>query len=84
MLAEALFASAIQPSESPTPTQIRQAIRTSILRYAAPGCATVVAQEYGEHPVEAMHRMSWVLAALSTAHPQHFRTYDLRLHTRAS
>jgi hypothetical protein len=84
MLAEALFASAVQPSESPTPAQIRQAIRTSIIRHTTPGCANLVAQEYGEHPLEAMHRMRWVLAALSTAHPQHFRTYDLRLHTRAS
>jgi hypothetical protein len=84
VLAEALFASALQPSESPMPAQIRQAIRTSIIRYTALGCAKVVAQEYGEHPLEAMHRMRWVLAALNTAHPQHFRTCDLRLHSLAS
>jgi hypothetical protein len=84
VLAEALFASALQPSERPKPAEIRQAIRTSILRYTAPGCARAVAQEYGEHPIEAMCRMRWVLTALSTAHPQHFRTCDLRLNTRAS
>ncbi|HEY2794022.1 MAG TPA: hypothetical protein VGJ28_16770 [Micromonosporaceae bacterium] len=72
LLVEALFASALQPSECPTPAQIRQAIHATILRHTELGCATVVAEEYGEHPLEAMQRMRWALPALRTAHPEYF------------
>jgi hypothetical protein len=84
VLAEALFASALQPSESPTPAQIRQAIRTNIIGRTALGCAEVVAQEYGEHPLEAVRRMRWVLAALSTVHPRQLGADRLHPHALAS
>lgn len=77
-LAEALFASTLQPSENPTPAEIHRAVRTSILRLSARGCAEVVAYEFGEHPVEAVRRMRWALDALRVIHPLHFGARDLR------
>ncbi|MGC4792291.1 hypothetical protein ACLQ22_31310 [Micromonospora sp. DT178] len=62
--AEALFASALQPSEDPTPEQIRQAVLDGVSRHRAAGCAALVAQEYGDHPVEAVSRMRWAVAAV--------------------
>ena len=48
--ADALFASALQHSDGPTATQIRQAIAAAIRIFGARGCAAQVAQAYGEHP----------------------------------
>ena len=61
--AEALFTSPLQPSETPTPTQVRAAIRLSLrMHRGARGCAAVCAAEYGEHPETAVARMRWALA----------------------
>lgn len=60
--AEALFASALQPSDRPTVTQIRTAIARSVRTYGgARGCAAALAAEYGEHPETASARMRWAL-----------------------
>jgi hypothetical protein len=67
--AEALFASSLQRSDDPTPTQVRSAIATTLRNNGARGCAACVAQEFGEHPIEAVARMSWVLAELRIAYP---------------
>ena len=48
--ADALFASALQHSDGPSATQIRQAIAAAIRIFGARGCAAQVAQAYGEHP----------------------------------
>ena len=87
--AEALFASTLQRSDDPTPTQIRAAISTTIRNDGLKACAASVAQEYGEHPIEAVARMSWVLAELRMAYPETvwcppvslpaYRTQDLAL-----
>ena len=68
--AEALFASWVQSSQMPTPVQIRAAVAEMLARLGAGGCAARMAQEYGEHPTEAVRRMIWVLAALRAAFPE--------------
>jgi len=68
--AEALFVSTLQRSERPTPGQLCEAISATLGRYGPRGCAAIVAQEFGEHPTEAVRRMSWVLAVLRSAPAQ--------------
>src|SRR5690348_11036436 len=67
--AAALFLSALQPSGSPTPDQIRRAVTTTLQRLGARGCAAHVAGEFGDHPDTAVGRMSWALAAVGTVYP---------------
>jgi len=67
--AAALFLSALQPSGSPTPDQIRRAVTTMLRRLGVRGCAAHVAGEFGDHPDTAVARMSWALAAIGTAYP---------------
>jgi hypothetical protein len=66
--AEALFASDVQRSDNPTAVQIRAAVSASLRRHGERECAASVAQQFGEHPVEAVWRMSWVLQALRSAY----------------
>jgi hypothetical protein len=63
--AQALFLSALQPSASPSPDQIRHAVATTLRRVGVRGCAAQVAGEFGDHPDIAVARMSWALAAIS-------------------
>ena len=58
--ADALFASALQRSDRPSPGQVRQAIAVAVARYGGSGCAARVAQAFGEHPETAVIRMRWV------------------------
>jgi hypothetical protein len=67
--AGALFLSALQPSWSPTPDQIRRAVTTTLQRLGARGCAAHVAGEFGDHPDTAVARMSWALAAIDAVYP---------------
>jgi hypothetical protein len=67
--ASALFLSALQPSGSPTPGQIRRAVTTTLQRLGVRGCAAHVAGEFGDHPDTAAARMSWALAVIGTAYP---------------
>ena len=64
--AEALFASALQPSDRPTAAEIRTAIARSVRTHGPRGCAAALAAEYGEHPETASARMRWALAILAT------------------
>jgi len=57
--ADALFASALQRSDRPSPGQVRQAIAVAVARYGGSGCAARVAQAFGEHPETAVTRMRW-------------------------
>jgi hypothetical protein len=66
--ADALFASALQCSDDPTLVEVRAAISASLRRYGVRGCAAHVAYEFGEHPLEAVTRMSWVLAQVRSAY----------------
>ena len=47
---EALFASALQPSDKPTVTMAAAAISSAIRRFGTRGCACQMAQEFGDHP----------------------------------
>ena len=67
--AEALFVSALQPSGSPAPGQIRRAVATTLQRLGVRGCAAQVAGEFGDHPDTAVARMSWALATINTIYP---------------
>jgi hypothetical protein len=55
----ALFASALQPSDTPTVVMIATAIRSAVQRFGARGCAERMAQEFGDHPEAAAQRMRW-------------------------
>ena len=57
---EALFASALQPSDALTGEKVADAIGRTVRRLGPAGCASHMAQEFGDHPVEATHRMCWV------------------------
>ena len=61
--ADALFASALQPSEPLSGSQIRQAIAVALDAYGGAGCAGRVAQEFGDHPEAAASRMRWARAS---------------------
>jgi hypothetical protein len=65
--ADALFASALQRSDDPSTTQVRQAIAAAIRTLGARGCAARVAQAYGERPETAVLRMRWVRATVTEA-----------------
>ena len=67
--AEALFVSALQPSGSPSPDQIRHAVATTLQRIGVRSCAAQVAGEFGDHPDSAVARMSWALATINTVYP---------------
>ena len=58
---EALFASALQPSDNPTVIMAAAAINSAIGRFGTRGCACQMAQEFGDHPDAAAQRMRWVL-----------------------
>lgn len=56
---EALFASWLQPSDTPTAGMIAAAIRSAVKRFGPRGCTERMAQEFGDHPDAAVHRMRW-------------------------
>jgi hypothetical protein len=57
---EALFASPLQPSDVLTAETVADAIGSTARRLGPAGCASQMAQEYGDHPEEATDRMRWV------------------------
>jgi hypothetical protein len=65
--ADALFASALQISDQPSPVQVRQAIDAATSALGDLGCAALVAQEFGEHPETAVTRMRWARAEVACA-----------------
>ena len=65
--ADALFASALQPSDDPSAAQVGQAITAAVRALGARGCAARVAQAYGEHPETAVMRKRWALATVAAA-----------------
>jgi hypothetical protein len=56
---EALFVSALQRSDRPTPADVRLAIMRTVRDLGSRGCAARVAQEFGDHPESAVERMRW-------------------------
>jgi len=67
--AAALFVSTLQPSESPSPDQVRSNVSTTLLRLGLRGCSAQVAEEFGDHADTAAARMRWSLAAIDKAYP---------------
>ena len=64
---EALFASTLQPSDSPTADVVTQAIKWTLRQFGVRGCAGRMAQEFGDHPDAAASRMRWVRQLALTA-----------------
>jgi hypothetical protein len=62
---EALFASTLQQSDAPTAEAVAEAIRATLGRLGRRGCASRMAQEFGDHPVAAAERMRWVRRLIS-------------------
>jgi len=64
---EALFASALQPSDTPTADMVAEAITCALQQFGIGGCVGMMAQEFGDNPDAAAERMRWVrqLAALA-------------------
>jgi hypothetical protein len=67
--AEALFASTLQPSGSPSSGQVRRAVTTTLRRLGIGGCAARTAAEFGDHPDTAVARMCWALATIRAVYP---------------
>ena len=68
LVADALFASFLQPSEAPAPEAVRAAMTHTLLRFGSDGCAAIVAQEFGDHPETAVRRMRWVRHVMESAY----------------
>lgn len=56
---EALFASALQPSDTPAADMVAEAISCTVRQFGIDGCARRMAQEFGDHPDAAAERMRW-------------------------
>jgi hypothetical protein len=56
---EALFASTLQESDALTPQAVANAISSAVRQLGPAGCASRMAQEFGDHPEEARDRMRW-------------------------
>ena len=69
-LAQVLFTSALQPSESLSALQIRSAIEDRLCGCGDDHtwCAAYVAQEMGDHPEAYVARMCWALDAVTSAY----------------
>jgi len=57
---EALFVSALQPSDAPDAAALAEIIGVTVRQLGVRGCAGRMAQEFGDHPEAAAARMRWV------------------------
>jgi len=57
---EALFASPLQPSDTLTAQAVADAIGSTLRRLGPSGCTSRMAEEFGDHPLEAAGRMRWI------------------------
>lgn len=64
---EALFVSPLQPSWEPSAEQVGAAVEAMVLLHGSEGCAELVAQEFGDHPLESAERMRWCCRAVRDA-----------------
>ena len=46
---------------------VAEAVRVTVRQFGAGGCASRMAQEFGDHPEVAAERMRWVRSLLSCA-----------------
>jgi hypothetical protein len=56
---EALFASGMQRSDAVTADMVTEAISRAVRELGVSGCASLMAQEFGDHPETASERMRW-------------------------
>src|SRR5258708_26433466 len=56
---EALFASSLQATDAISPEVATTEIRRTIQQLGPEGCASRLAQEFGDHPDDARDRMRW-------------------------
>jgi hypothetical protein len=56
---EALFASALQPSDAPTADMVAEAVNRTVQQFGIGDCIGRMAQEFGDHPDTAAKRMRW-------------------------
>jgi hypothetical protein len=66
---EALFVSALQPTDQPTAAQVRTAIAQTVRRFGTRGCAARMAQEFGDAPHTAVTRMRWARLVVADVFP---------------
>ena len=57
---EALFTSGLQRSDAPTPDMLAEVIRHTVRQFGIAGCASRMAQEFGDHPEAAVSRIRWI------------------------
>ena len=57
---EALFASKLRQSDTPTAADLAQIVSVMVRQYGVSGCASLMAWEFGDHPEAAAARMQWV------------------------
>lgn len=57
---EALFASRLRRSDTPTAQELAEIIRDTVRQYGIRGCSGQMAQAFGDDPEAAADRMRWV------------------------
>ncbi len=62
---EALFASRLRRSDTPTAAELAEIIRDTVRQYGIRGCASLMAQAFGDDPEAAADRMRWVRQLVS-------------------
>ena len=67
---EALFASALQRSDALTAEAVAEEISRTLRKLGVSGCASWVAQEFGDHPDAACDRMRWARQILDELSPR--------------
>jgi hypothetical protein len=61
----ALFVSELQRSDAPTGEAVADVISRTVRQFGVRGCASRMAQEWGDHPEMALDRMRWVRGLIS-------------------
>jgi hypothetical protein len=62
---EALFASPLQRTDAVTASAVAEAISQTVGQLGPCGCASKMAQEFGDHPETASDRMRWARHVIS-------------------
>lgn len=75
---EALFVSALQDSDHPSPEQVRAAVLRAIRDHGVRSCVARVAQEFGDHPDVAVARMRWARDEIQRAYSPRTRGWSTR------
>jgi hypothetical protein len=57
---EALFVSGLQRSDAPTAVLLAEMVSAAVRQFGVRGCASRMAQEFGDHPEAAADRMRWI------------------------